>query len=190
LELLDHLQVTRCIVVGQSLGAVMAAALAQCAPDRIAAVALVSPASGYGVGRGDPLPERISQRLIELQALGSTQFAERRAGSLLSPEASLAAREIVRRAMAEVTPIGYEHAARLLASANLTRDVGNLPMPHIVIWGSMDTITPPEDCRRIATAAKCIGVELDGVGHALATEAPHRFKESIGPMIAAVEKSG
>jgi pimeloyl-ACP methyl ester carboxylesterase len=188
LGLVSHMKITRCIVVGQSLGAVIAVALARLAPERIAATVLVSPASGYGISPGDPLPESVASRLNDLRALGRDEFAARRYGRLLTAAASPAAHDIVRRAMAEVTMNGYSQAARLLAVADLVRDVAGLAMPTRVIWGDADVITPAEGCRRVAAAAGCVGIELKGLGHALATEAPDRFNASLRAVMAAVEQ--
>jgi pimeloyl-ACP methyl ester carboxylesterase len=185
LTLLDHLAIARCILIGQSLGAVMATALARRASDRIAALVLVSPASGYGRAPGSALPEAVAKRIADLEALEPIGFAERRAGRLLTAGALPEAREIVRRAMAEVTMRGYLQAARLLACADLARDVEGLPMPTQVLWGGADRITPPESCRSIATAAGVSGIELPGLGHGLATEAPERFNDAIRPMLEA-----
>jgi pimeloyl-ACP methyl ester carboxylesterase len=54
----------------------------------------------------------------------------------------------------------------------------------LVLWGGADRITPPEGCRRIATAAGVPGIELAGLGHGLTTEAPERFNDTIRPMLA------
>jgi pimeloyl-ACP methyl ester carboxylesterase len=187
LALLDHLHISRCILVGQSLGAVMAAELARGAPERIAALVLASPAGGYGSAPRAALPEKVAQRVADLEELGPGAFAARRAASLLTGAASPAAYAIVRLAMSEVTPEGYVQAARLLASADLARDVAGLSLSIAVVWGDADVITPPESCRRIAAAARCVGIELAGLGHAFATEAPERFNDSIRPLMAAAE---
>ncbi len=184
LALLDQLQIARCILVGQSLGAVMATALARRAPERVVALGLVSPASGYGITPRDPLPEKIAQRIADLEALGPARFAELRAAGLLTGAASTEARAIVHRCMAEVTQQGYLQAARLLACANLVRDVAGLTARLLVLWGGVDRITPPESCRRVATAAGVPGIELPGLGHALATEAPERFNQTLRSILA------
>lgn len=179
LALLDHLHITRCVLIGQSLGAVMASALALQAPARVTALILVSPASGYGVLPGAELPEKVAQRLTDLERLGSVEFAVQRSVNLLTPAASPRAHDIVRRSMAQITKQGYCQAARLLACANLRDDVARLAVRTEVIWGSADTITPPESCRRIAAAAGIAGTELGGLGHGLITEAPGRFNEAV-----------
>jgi pimeloyl-ACP methyl ester carboxylesterase len=183
LDLLDHLRIERCLLVGQSLGAIMATALTRRAPERVAGLALVSPAAGYGITPGSVLPEKVARRLADLEALGPRGFADQRAAALLTDSASPEARALVHLSMAEVTPRGYLQAARMLACANLARDVAELALRPLVLWGGADTLTAPESCRRIAAAARVTGIELPGLGHGLATEAPERFNETLRPVL-------
>jgi len=192
LDWLDHLGVERCVVVGQSLGAIMATALARLAPGRVAALALASPASGYGVAPGQPLPEKVAARIEDLRRLGPEGLATARASRLLTGGASRQARAIVHTAMAEVVPAGYEQAVRLLAGADLARDVAQVRVPMLVLWGDQDVVTPPADCARIADAAAHAGLhatraQIAGGGHAFATELPAAFNDAIAPLIAAAD---
>lgn len=188
LALLDHLRIPRCILIGQSLGAVMATAIARRSPERIAALALVCPAAGYNAKPGSELPEAVASRVADLQSLGPAGFAARRSDGLLTDEASSGARDIVRCAMSEVTIEGYLAAARMLACADLEREVARLTVPLLVAWGGEDRVTSPASCRRIAAAAAAAGVELQGLGHGLATQAPERLNEAIRPLIARAEE--
>lgn len=187
LTLLDYLSVRRCIVIGQSLGAVMATALARQSPERVAALILTSPASGYGRAHGELLPEKVAQRIRDLESLGRVAFAERRSAALLTRHASPAARAIVRNAMSEITIRGYQLAARLLATADLVQMVRGLRLPRLVMWGGLDTITPPDSCRRIAEAADCAGIELAELGHAFPTEDPRQFNGGVLSWIKTLE---
>lgn len=188
LALLDHLDIGRCIVIGQSLGAIMATALALRAPHRIAALALASPASGYGISRGDALPAKVQRRIDDVRSIGAAGLADLRAMALLTDAASPEARAIVHTAMAEVVPDGYVQAVRLLAAADLIADVGRLSMPGCVLWGGDDTITPPRACRAVADAfPNAYARELAGVGHGFATEAPEQFNSAVRPMIEAAD---
>ncbi len=186
---LDHLGIGRCVVVGQSLGAIMATALARIAPGRIAALALASPASGYAVPPGDPLPETVAARIADVETLGPTGLADARAHRLLTEHAGMEARAIVHGAMAEVVPHGYAQAVRLLAGADLPVAVAGLTVPTLVLWGSQDVVTPPAGCARVADAAPgAARAEVAGGGHAFATEIPQAFNDTIRPLIAAAEQ--
>lgn len=186
---LDHLGIGRCVVVGQSLGAIMATALARLAPERVAALALASPASGYGVAPGDPLPDKVAARIEDVRRLGPAGLAAARAGRLLTAQASDEAFAMVQIAMAEVEPAGYEQAVRLLGGADLVRDVADVTMPALVLWGAQDIVTPPAGCARIADAMPhAARAQVAGGGHAFATEIPVAFNETIAPLIAAADR--
>lgn len=186
---LDFLGIERCVLVGQSLGAIMATALARLAPHRVAALALASPASGYRVPAGAPLPEKIAARIADLHTLGPSGLADARAHRLLTSAAGADARAIVHAAMAEVVPQGYEQAVHLLAGADLLENVTHLAIPTMVLWGGEDVVTPPADCAKVADAVPgALRVAVPGGGHAFATELPEAFNAAIRPLIATAEQ--
>lgn len=189
LDWLDHLGIERCVLIGQSLGAIMATALARMAPRRIAALALASPASGYGVPAGAPLPAKVAARIDDLRKLGPQGLADARANRLLTGRASAKARAIVHAAMAEIVPHGYEQAVRLLAGSDLLADIRGLTVPTMVLWGAEDVVTPPDGCARVAdAAAAAYRVELADGGHAFASEIPEAFNAAVRPLIAEAEQ--
>lgn len=183
--LLDHLGVARCVLVGQSLGAVMATAFALAAPQRVAELVLASPAGGYRTPRGEPLPETVATRIADVGRMGPVAMAEARYARLLTDRASPDAHAIVRQAMAEIVPHGYAQAARLLAGADLPAAVAGLRVPTTVMWGARDVVTPPDACRRVAEAVPGGRVEIvpEG-GHAFAIEIPDPFNQAVGEVLA------
>ena len=186
IQLLDHLEIARFILLGQSLGAVMATSLALRVPDRVAALALASPAGGYSMMPGAALPDALDKRLRDLDALGPAEFASARADRLLTARASDEARKIVHRSMSEIVTEGYIQATRLLATSNLLESVKALSVPTLVLWGAQDDITPPASCRKIAQAApNAQAREIPGGGHALATELPALFNDVLRPFLRA-----
>ncbi|MBT0668153.1 alpha/beta fold hydrolase [Novosphingobium profundi] len=187
-RLLDHLGVGRCILVGQSLGAIMATAAARLEPTRVAALILASPATGYAVPAGGDLPETIVRRISDIHELGPEGMAQRRAMRLVTDGASPAVRALVRGAMAAVDPKGYEQATRLLAGSDLPALLEGVTLPGLVLWGAEDVVTPPAGCRRIADAfVGARQAEVPALGHAFATEGPQQFNEAIRPILLAAD---
>jgi pimeloyl-ACP methyl ester carboxylesterase len=185
MALLDHLGIARCALIGQSLGAIVAAAVAVEAPQRVAALMLASPASGYAAQPGGELPASVAGRFAEVAALGPVGLADKRAGRLVTERASREARALVWKAMSEVTVDGYRQASRMLACADIKRDAARLAVPTIVAWGSEDVVTPPGSCRAVADAVPgIVAVEVPALGHGFATEDPAAFNVVVRQLLA------
>jgi pimeloyl-ACP methyl ester carboxylesterase len=179
---LDALGLRRVMLAGHSLGALFAGRFAASRPDRVAALALLSPALGYRTPPAAPMPSGVQARLDELRALGPAAFAERRAARLLHrPDARPAAFAAVRRAMGAVRPDGYAQACRALAAGDLLADAARIGRAASVMVGAEDVVTPPDNARALH-AALPKGSSLDLVpeaGHALPQEAPERVAELL-----------
>ncbi len=171
--LLDSLGIVRCILVGHSLGAIVAASFAAHCPERVLGLLLLAPANGYGRADPDVRAEKLAARLKALDELGVEGLAAARAPHLLSARASPEALELVRFDMGQVRVDGYAQASRLLANGWLVDDAARFPGPALIACGSADEITPPDDCRHIAMAfAQQQFVLLPGLGHAAQIEDP------------------
>lgn len=172
--MLAVLGVDKFVLVGHSLGALIAGAFAAAHPARVQALILLDPAGGYGASPAEARQKMIDGRLRMLAELGPQGMAEQRGAALLSPGASAEAIDLVKWSMARVNPGGYEQAVRMLAEGRLADDAARYSAgPVSVMCGSEDTVTPEEGCRRIAAA--CRGAEyrsLPGLGHASYVESP------------------
>jgi pimeloyl-ACP methyl ester carboxylesterase len=183
---LDALGPERVVLVGHSLGALFAGRFAAGRPHRVAALALLSPALGYGVAPGAPLPPPVQARIDDLQAVGPAAFAELRAPRLVHQPADkpevLAG---VRRAMSGVRPAGYAQAVRALGGGDLLADAARIAAPTLVAVGTEDAVTPPANARAVHGALRrpVRDVELvPHVGHALPQEAPARVAALLGAL--------
>ncbi|HKU00742.1 MAG TPA: alpha/beta fold hydrolase, partial [Paraburkholderia sp.] len=129
---LDALGIERCVLVGHSLGAIIAGAFAAAHPERVAGLLLISPAGGYGAADPAVRAERRDARLAMLAELGPQGLAQKRSANMLSPHASADSRAWVRWNMSRVVPHGYAQATHLLANADLAADLarcaGKVPM--------------------------------------------------------------
>lgn len=176
---LDAIGVEAAVVVGHSLGALIAAAFARHHPARVRALVLGDPASGYG--RLEPVARaaKTRERLDLLDAFGPAGLAERRAAGLLSPGASTAAIAKVRAVMAAIRADGYAQAVRMLGAADIFADLPPA-QPTLVIWGGADRVTTPESCRTVADAIPgAARTELPGLGHACYVEDPASFDAAL-----------
>jgi pimeloyl-ACP methyl ester carboxylesterase len=184
-RLLAHLEISRCILAGHSLGTLIAARYAVVTPARIAALCLISPALGYRTKQGDPLPPPVAARIEALDRLGAEQFAAKRAPGLLAdPSARPDVLQAVERAMAAVRRPGYDQAARLLAGGRLLDDAAKIEVPTAVITGSDDRITPPENGHFVFAALQASSQRhairiIANAGHAVCQEQPAEVARAI-----------
>jgi pimeloyl-ACP methyl ester carboxylesterase len=176
---LDALGIGRCVLVGHSLGALIAGGLARAWPGRLAGLLLLSPAGGYGGAPAEVRDARRDARLAMLAELGAQGMAATRGAAMLSPQADATARDWVRWNLARITPAGYAQATHLLANGDLAADLAGFGGRVAVAVGALDTITPPAACERIAAV---VGVGLQVIpraGHAGYVEAPDVYSALI-----------
>ncbi|WP_207005651.1 alpha/beta fold hydrolase [Trinickia mobilis] len=179
---LDAMNVEHCVLVGHSLGAIMAGAFAALHPSRVAGLLLLSPAGGYGAATAGERETRRDSRLAMLAELGPAGLAEKRSANMLSAHAGDAARAWVRWNMARIVPEGYAQATHLLANADLAADIARVADVNgrvAVAVGADDTITPPAACERIARAARTSLNVVPCAGHAGYVEAPDAYTALI-----------
>ena len=179
---LDAVQVESSLIVAHSLGAIMAAAFAARHPDRVRAMVLLDPATGYGSLPHEQGIAKLNSRLSQLGDLGIEGLARTRAGALVSDRASPEAIELIRWNMTKLSHGGYSQAAQMLAGADLLQDAKVFKSRVLVACGTEDRITPEADCREVALAfARGQYLGLQGLGHASYIEAPrvvnHRIAE-------------
>ncbi|PQV53842.1 alpha/beta fold hydrolase [Paraburkholderia sp. BL21I4N1] len=178
-EWLDALGVECCVMVGHSLGAIVAGAFAVAYPRRVAGLLLLSPAGGYGAASADVRDTKRDQRLTMLNELGPQGLAEKRSANMLSAQANDEARAWVRWNMSRVIPHGYEQATHLLANADLAADLTRYTGRVSVAVGADDIITPPAACERLALAARTSLQVVPHAGHAGYIEAPAAYTAII-----------
>lgn len=168
------------VLVGHSLGCIMAARAALRQPSRVQRLVLLSPARGYGQAPQAEREEKLTRRLGMLQRLGPAGMARERGAAMLSPSADEALVAAVRETMSQVHVHGYTQATRLLDQSHLIGDVPQLAMPVQVASGSADTITPAAACQAVAQAAGQAWQDLGPVGHACPLEAASAVNALLG----------
>lgn len=168
-------------LVGQSLGALFAAAFAAAFPARVMTLTLVCPAHGYGQPRGT-LTDPLRQRIGSVETEGMAAFAGRRAHRLVHrPEAKPAVVAGALEAMASISEAGHRAAVHALAQGDLLADCAGFTGPVHVMAGAEDQITPLAGSLKVfdilrarprgSSTAERLTVFGDA-GHALITEQP------------------
>lgn len=187
---LDALNIERCVVVGHSLGAIMAAALAAVQPQRIAGLLLLSPAAGYGAADPAVRAAKRDNRIAMIDMLGPQGLAEQRSHTMVSAQAVESARDWVRWNMARVVPAGYRQATHLLANADLIADLSRYHGPIEIAVGADDVITSPAACDRVAGTVGVHARRIPNAGHAGYIEAPQSYNAIINEFCRSLEAQG
>ncbi len=186
-KFLDALKLPTVALAGHSLGSLFAGSFARHYPERVSTLALFSPALGYGITPGAPLPPGVQSRIDEIVELGPKAFAKKRAPRLVGdPQARPEIVAAVEQAMGAVNPPGYIQAVRALGAGQLLADAAAIRTPAIVAVGTRDLITPPDNAHSLyAALANAAGMhEVPGAGHALPQEEPALVARLLAQMIA------
>ncbi len=182
-EWLGQLGVTDLVLVGHSLGALMAAAWAAQAAAagslRLRSLVLASPARGYGSAAPATRLAKWQERIDLMARLGPVGLAEQRSAALCSGSASAAALALVRWNMARTTPGGYGQAAYMLAHDDLAGHLRNVRAPMQVLCGDLDQTTPATACRELAAQTGAAFTLLKGVAHACYVEDAPQFNAAL-----------
>ncbi|WP_332609383.1 alpha/beta fold hydrolase [Achromobacter sp. ESBL13] len=178
-QLLAHTGVSECVMVGHSLGAIVAGAYA--ARDRRAEVqrlVLLSPAQGYASHDAARREAVRTRRLTLLETEGIDGIAAQRASALLSNAATPAMQEWASWNMRQISPAGYRQAVSLLCDSDLLSRPAPA-MPVDVRVGNHDVITPAAHGQAVAQAWNASFALIDGAGHACHIQCPAQVAEIV-----------
>lgn len=182
---LEALHVERCVLVGHSLGAMMASAYTALRPERLAGVVLADPALGYRDADADKREEVYRSRWTMLAEQGHEAYAAARAPRLLRDDANPSDIARVREGMQRLHVEGFAQASWMLANDALEGYLDGSPsrpalkMPAMVLCGDEDRITTPQASRALAER---LGLPYRGIpraGHASYIDAPQSFATAI-----------
>jgi len=172
---LERLLLKDVVLVGNSLGCLMAAAYAAAHPERVRSMLLLGPAAGHG---GDK--KKLEERLKQLDDLGPEGLAEKRSPTLVAASSPPIALELVRWSQRRIRPDGYRQAAHCLANGRLADDARQFRKKVLVACGTEDIITPEAGCKAIAAAfPKAEYRSLAALGHSPHVEDPAQINAMI-----------
>jgi pimeloyl-ACP methyl ester carboxylesterase len=183
-EFLERLLLKDVVLVGNSLGCLMAGAYAAAHPERVRSMLLLGPAGGYGALAPAEREAKLVARLRQLDELGPEGLAERRSPTLVAKGSPPTALELVRWSQRRVRPQGYRQAVHCLAQGQLSTDARRYAKRVLVACGAEDVITPEAGCKAIARAfPRGEYRTLPAIGHAPHVEAPETVNEIIAAFV-------
>ena len=179
---LDRLLLKDVVLVGNSLGCLMAGAYAAAHGERVRSMLLLGPAGGYAM-----LPDReekLRARLEELDKLGPEGLAQKRSPTVIAKGSPASALELVQRLQRQIRPQGVRQALHCLAQGSLVQDARRFQKRVLVACGSEDIITPQPGCKQVASAFQRSEYRtLAGIGHVPQVEDPEHINELIAEFV-------
>ncbi len=191
--LADALALERAVLVGWSLGALVALAAAPLVRARLAGLALVSGTPRFT--EGEDWPHGLPARSVEGLALRVRRDAPRAvarffdgmfvAGELDAPARARA--EAIRAAVPPADPAALLAGLDVLAREDLRARLPALDLPVLVVHGGRDPVCPPGAARALAAAIPGARLALlPGAGHAPFLSRPEPFHEAVGAFLASL----
>ena len=179
--LLDAHGLARAVLVGHSLGGMVALQMWARHPQRVAGLVLAASSPAFGHGSGDFQQAFIAQRLAPLEA--GRSMAEVAAGlipTMVAPGYTGPGLAQATACMGSITPAAYKAALGALVQFEQRAALPTITVPTLCIAGEHDRTAAPSVVQRMADKiAHAQFLCLNGVGHLLTFEQPDSFAQAL-----------
>ncbi|MEO7402944.1 MAG: alpha/beta hydrolase [Burkholderiales bacterium] len=180
-RLIDSLGVTRTVVVGHSMGGMVAQEAIGIAPERVVGLVLSGTSPAFGKAEGDWQRDFLAARLAPLDA-GRTmaEVAAKLVPTMLGEGADPKGVAAALALMSAVPASTYRAALTALMGFDRREWLARLAVPTLVLAGERDANAPPSVMRRMAEKIRGAEyVELAGLGHLANMEHPASFNAAV-----------
>lgn len=179
LAFINELDLDHFILVGHSLGAMMASAFAAKYPERVSRLVLVCAAQGYMHETSEMKLEIYERRPKLLKKLGNIGMANER-GPYLLGNPSEENMKIVQEVSQRLTLQGFTNASYLLAYDQIDQSLPKVTCPVDLYYGSKDGITPPKGMYELQEKFDKIKLyEVPNAGHLAYIDEPEYFEKTL-----------
>jgi pimeloyl-ACP methyl ester carboxylesterase len=189
---LDALGVNSAVVLGHSIGGMVAQELAATFPQRVRSLVLSATTAVFGSRDGSFQREFVKARLGPLDA-GQTmaqmaaEVAPRLVGSGAAPEAA----PTLATLMSEVPKATFRAAIACLVTFNRRAELERIAVPTLLIAGDEDTNAPLKAMTRMAEVVPGARLEvLERTSHLAPLECPDRFADIVRRFLAELPAEG
>ena len=166
------------VLVGMSMGGYVSLAFCRLHRDRVRALALVDSRAAADSAEAAENRRRTAEQVMREGSAAA--IAEEMAGKLFTNDVDRDLRELWRQRMADTPPAGVAAALRAMADRpDSTAFLRETDLPLLIVVGSEDRITPPEEARALAEAAGATLEVIEGAGHAAPAERPQEVAAAL-----------
>jgi pimeloyl-ACP methyl ester carboxylesterase len=179
--LLDAHGLPKAVLVGHSLGGMVALQMWARHPTRLAGLVLAASSPAFGHGSGDFQQAFIAQRLAPLEAGRSMHdVAAGLIPTMVAPGYTGPGLAQAQACMGSITPAAYKAALGALVQFEQRAALPSITVPTLCIAGEHDRTAAPSVVQRMADKIpkaqyQCLG----GVGHLLTFEQPEAFAGAV-----------
>lgn len=185
---IDDRGLDRPVLVGHSIGGMVAQTLLRRRPDAYRAAVLCCTSAAFGKPAGDFQKQFVAERLAPLEAgRGMAEIASDAINTMMGPNADPAGRAAALQTFAATPPSTYRAAVRCLVNFDERANLTNIRIPVLCLAGEHDRNAPPVMMQRMtAKIPDARYVCLPGVGHQPNLEAPALFDAAVLEFLHAV----
>jgi pimeloyl-ACP methyl ester carboxylesterase len=188
--LLDAANVKQAVLVGHSMGGMVALQAWTYCPSRIAGMVIAASSPAFGHQDGDFQKQFVAQRLAPLEAGQSmAEVADRLIPSMVGPHALPegarlaqypAGLALAHACMSAVPPPTYRASLNALVKFEQRAALPTITVSTLCLAGEHDKTAPPEVLRRMAQKIEGAEYEcISGVGHLMGFEQEAPFHQAI-----------
>lgn len=182
---LDELAIENCVLVGHSIGGMIAQTFMRRHPGRVSRLVLSATSPAFGSPDGDFQQNFVRTRLRPLdEGASMAELAVRFVPELLGSGAPKTARRLAVAIMSRVPEETYRSAMQALVTFDEREGLGRIEAPCLLISGEDDTAAPPRVMERMAgkmTAARF--VRIPGMGHLGNMEMSRKYNEVLSEFL-------
>lgn len=179
--LIDHVGARRNLVLGHSMGGMIAQELAALHPAQVHGLVLHSTSPAFGKGDGAWQQQFLQSRFAPLdQGLGMAGLAASIVPGMFGPGADAARLAEASALMAGVPEASYRAALAAIVSFNRLADLSGIAVPTLCLAGELDPNAPPAVVEKMASRiAGAAYICLPGAGHIANIEQPEPFNSAV-----------
>lgn len=179
--LIHHIGAKRNVLLGHSMGGMIAQEFAALHPARVHGLVLYSTSPAFGKADGAWQQQFLHSRFAPLdQGLGMAGLADKMVPGMFAPNANPASLAEAAALMTRVPAHSYRAALSAIVSFNRLAELGDIAVPTLCLAGELDLNAPPAVVEKMA--GRISGAQytcLPGVGHIANIEQPALFNSTV-----------